>query len=101
MRSVEGYVRWCLVSCGLDGQVAKLRLSTWKFSASSSFSSPTLEESRVAINMSASFFDLVYEGFNISASFFDLVDDTVGFNISACFSISLTTLVGFNISASL
>ena len=65
------------------------------------FSSPTLEESRVAINISASFFNLVYEGFNISASFFDLVDDTVGFNISACFSISLTTLVGFNISASL
>ena len=31
MRSVEGYVRWCLVSCGLDGQVAKLRLSTWKY----------------------------------------------------------------------
>ena len=30
MRSIEGYVRRYLVRCGLDGQVAKLRLSTWE-----------------------------------------------------------------------
>ena len=30
IRSVEGYVRWYLVSCGLDGHVSKLTLSTWK-----------------------------------------------------------------------
>ena len=33
MRSVYWYVRWCLLKCGLDGQVAHLRLrhgSTYK-----------------------------------------------------------------------
>ena len=31
MRSIEGYVRRYQLRCGLDGQVAKLRLSTWEF----------------------------------------------------------------------